>query len=248
MDLSENSRASSTEGEWYDDIKYALLKRELKKLNLDDACIVDVGCGQGGILIRIKQDFPSMSLLGVDPHLTSEMQRNLETYGVSTSINIESVESNSADLILMMDVLEHVEKPSELLQQGVRLAKSSSSMFISVPAYRWLWSTHDVALAHVDRYTVPRLKAIISDAGFKHFIDHTGYSLITLLIGAIPGRVVEKFFKRNVNRSQLERTSESKMSGVISALAKPIGVFDASLFGGNLPCGLTCVASLRIDK
>jgi hypothetical protein len=36
----------------------------------------------------------------------------------------------------------------------------------TVPAYRWLWSSHDVVLGHRRRYSAARLRAVVEAAGF----------------------------------------------------------------------------------
>jgi hypothetical protein len=49
----------------------------------------------------------------------------------------------------------------------------------SVPAYSWLWSKHDVALAHYRRYTARGLQARLCEAGFQ--VQRLSYALGALL-------------------------------------------------------------------
>jgi len=52
------------------------------------------------------------------------------------------------------------------LRTARRALRDSGRLVVTVPAYAWLWSGHDVMLGHRRRYTARRLRAIVTDAGF----------------------------------------------------------------------------------
>ena len=67
----------------------------------------------------------------------------------------------------MIDVLEHVDDDQTLLQSYVERAPRSASVLISVPAFQFLWSGHDVFLEHRRRYTRAQVEALVRRAGLR---------------------------------------------------------------------------------
>ena len=56
-------------------------------------------------------------------------------------------------VILLMDVLEHVDDDVGLLRAYAEPARPGTRFIVSVPAFSWLWSAHDEFLEHRRRYT-----------------------------------------------------------------------------------------------
>ena len=71
-------------------------------------------------------------------------------------------EGNDADLVLMMDVLEHVDDAG-LLRDYVSKVSSATRFFITVPAFKFMWSEHDDFLKHRRRYTLAQLDSLVRD-------------------------------------------------------------------------------------
>jgi SAM-dependent methyltransferase len=71
--------------------------------------------------------------------------------------------SESFDLVTALDVVEHVEDDGKALHEICRILRPGGLFLMSVPAYSFLWSSHDDALHHKRRYTAgmlaPRLRA-----------------------------------------------------------------------------------------
>jgi hypothetical protein len=70
------------------------------------------------------------------------------------------------DLAIALDVAEHVDDDRGFVRGIVedRLSDRGHLLF-SVPAYAWLWSSHDVALRHHRRYAHREARALIEGAG-----------------------------------------------------------------------------------
>ena len=67
-----------------------------------------------------------------------------------------------ADLVLLTDVLEHVEKDAELLARIVRGMKPGGHLLLTVPACPLLWSPHDEVHGHFRRHTRVILSALLA--------------------------------------------------------------------------------------
>lgn len=95
--------------------------------------VVDVGCGNGGLLLYISRR-KKIDQIGVD--ISRLALSFLEQNGITTVLldlnSIASVESlPSGDHVLALEVLEHLQNPERFLR--VLLAKARKSVFFSFP-------------------------------------------------------------------------------------------------------------------
>jgi hypothetical protein len=67
----------------------------------------------------------------------------------------------------MMDVLEHVADDTALLREYTQTMPAAGRIVITVPAFQFLWSGHDVFLEHHRRYTLTEVEALVRRAGLK---------------------------------------------------------------------------------
>ena len=69
------------------------------------------------------------------------------------------------DLVLMMDVLEHVDDDRGLLRHYAAKVPPGAHFVVTVPAFGFLWSGHDVFLEHKRRYRLTEIETVMRDAG-----------------------------------------------------------------------------------
>lgn len=67
---------------------------------------------------------------------------------------------NSYDVVCAFDVIEHVEDDLLAVREMKRVCKPNGLVCVSVPAFMWLWSEHDVINHHYRRYTLPQLESL----------------------------------------------------------------------------------------
>lgn len=84
------------------------------------------------------------------------------------------------------DVIEHIEDDLGLLKALYPLVKHDGEIYVTVPAYSFLWSQEDIDAGHYRRYSVRTIKDALHKAGFT-----TIYS--TYLFSFLP---VPIFFSR----------------------------------------------------
>ena len=98
------------------------------------------------------------------------------------------------DMIVLLDVLEHIEDDVGSLRVLRRKLAPGGRMVLTVPAAPWLWSAHDVAHHHKRRYTAATLRAAFAAGGLRvRHISHFNTLLYPLvaaarIIGRITGR------------------------------------------------------------
>jgi SAM-dependent methyltransferase len=71
------------------------------------------------------------------------------------------------DVVSAFDVIEHCEDDTLALSELARVLSPGGRMLLSVPAYRWAWSDHDVRAGHHRRYTRPELDRLVGEAGLS---------------------------------------------------------------------------------
>ena len=167
--------------------------------------VLDVGAGSGFFSRYILDHTTASNALCVDPGYESDSDQTRGDKQIKFRREISSVE---ADLILLMDVLEHVDSDVSLLRTYVDKAPSGSKFLISVPAFQFLWSPHDVFLEHKRRYRLGHIESVAQDAGLTVIRGNYFFTLIFPLAAVL--RLASRALRRNAApRSQLTRQSES---------------------------------------
>ena len=89
------------------------------------------------------------------------------------------------DLIFATDVIEHLDDDRQALSEFRRVAAPGARLVITVPAYMWLWSRHDVSMHHRRRYTAGRLHAALAAAGWQPVVRSYFYSALLPAVAAV---------------------------------------------------------------
>lgn len=144
--------------------------------------LLDVGCGDGYLVQELSQRLGVEEAIGLDIHLTEEMASQLSSGSrVRFVRSLKELEAGTADLILLLDVLEHVEDPRTLLEELARERLApGGTLLITVPAFQSLFTQHDVALQHLRRYSREQLVSEVKSAGLG--VVGSGYLFSSLLV------------------------------------------------------------------
>lgn len=125
--------------------------------------ILDVGCGDGLF-------FPDLAEFGVatgiEPDASLVSEATLKTGRVLIRPFDASLQpGTSYNLILFLDVLEHLPDPVGALRHARSLLAPGGTILVTVPAFRALWTAHDDWNHHRTRYTRATLLTEMSEAG-----------------------------------------------------------------------------------
>ncbi len=69
------------------------------------------------------------------------------------------------DVVAAFDVIEHCDDDASAVSEIARVLAPGGRVMLSVPAYQWAWSDHDVRAGHHRRYTRGQLDRLVQDAG-----------------------------------------------------------------------------------
>ncbi|MDH3231515.1 MAG: class I SAM-dependent methyltransferase [Alphaproteobacteria bacterium] len=145
---------------WYYVAKGRALRAFLRGVRA--GALLDVGAGSGVFSRQLLDAGMCERATCVDPAYAREHD---EIHNGRQITFLRAVERPAADLVLMMDVLEHVDDDRALLRQYTDAMPQGGRVLITVPAFRFLWSGHDVFLEHRRRYTRAGIEAAVRDAG-----------------------------------------------------------------------------------
>ena len=164
--------------------------------------ILDAGCGTG----RTLQDLAKLGeAVGVDPSPDAVefcRRRGLENVREAVLEDLP-FEAGSFDLLLACDVLEHLDDDLVGLRELRRVSAPHGTLLVTVPAYRWLWSSHDDSHHHRRRYTRAMLLDHARRSGWQPRFATYFNSLLLPPIAAV--RMLERV-RRPAVRSDYELT------------------------------------------
>jgi SAM-dependent methyltransferase len=160
LDLLEQDILGDAIGDhWYYRSKSRAMRRLLS--GAPPRSVLDIGAGSGFFARELLHAGAERATC-VDPNYPADRD---ETEAGKPLLFRREVTATDADLLLLMDVLEHVDDDVALLGEYVRLAPRGARVLVTVPAFQWLWSGHDAYLGHRRRYTTTRLEATAQGAG-----------------------------------------------------------------------------------
>lgn len=171
----------------FDIIYKQILNKIENKLNAS-ITIFDIGCGDGYFLERLAEKLPNAQCFAIDTAFDDEtIQKFKEKYKTSNikfykSIKDTDLQNVKADIVLLLDVIEHIEDDISFLKSlhNSSFMTENSKIVITVPAFQSLFCSHDTWLGHYRRYTVNMLREHALKAGFHSQQD--GYFFFSLLL------------------------------------------------------------------
>lgn len=196
--------------------------------------VLDVGAGSGFFSKYLLKNSSAREAWCVDIAYESDQDIHLNEKEIHYRNTVGPIE---ADLVLFMDVLEHVDDDVGLLRLYADMVPRGASFLISVPAFQMLWSQHDEFLEHKRRYALRQLEEVVRNSGLD--IKHSAYGFGMVFPIAAITRLIQKLSKPRSPRSQLVRHHP-----VVNTLLKTLCDIEAPFLKRNRAVGLTafCMA------
>ncbi len=107
------------------------------------------------------------------------------------------------DVVAAFDVVEHCDDDVLAMAELTRVLVPGGRLLLSVPAYQWAWSDHDVLAGHHRRYTRPAFERLVEGAGVR--VLRSTYAFASVF----PLFVAERARRRITARTSSARTSGS---------------------------------------
>jgi len=210
------------------------------RVDLTRCSVLDIGCGSG-VTMEYLSDAGASAVRGIeiDPlALRPDSAINdLIVLGDLLELDIDE----TFDIVVMLDVLEHIEDDMSALAKVRSCMSRDGVLILTVPAYGWLWSSHDVTNAHFRRYSARQLRARLESSGFR--VEQIGY----MFAGLVPPKLMMRWLEMagvDLGNASVEAGGRS----LLSELAYGWFRMEAALavrFARMLPLGSSVVAVAR---
>lgn len=168
--------------------------------------MLDAGSGPGGNRSILPESVRSYAL---DPSRHSLNLSRVHPYEgwIQGDLIDLPIRSNSLNMVVVMDVLEHLEEHGHAADEIYRVLRPGGVVLVTVPAFQWLWGLQDRLSHHKRRYTRPQVTELLRNSGFD--IQRSTYFNTFMLPPIWLGRKILDLFPHN-----LESEGQITMPGV----------------------------------
>lgn len=200
--------------------------------NRKDLEIYDLGCGTGSNVQLLKK---YGKVAGVDCNKTAlsfSIDRGFDKVIEADICQMSCIKSKCADLVVITDVLEHLDDDLKALQEINRISKDDGRVIITVPAFSFLSTTQDDFYHHKRRYTQKEISQKMSTAKFN--IERLTYFNLILSLPILLIRSLMKLLNIKV-------ASENKINNrFLNFICQKIFCYEVSILEHtNLPFGVS---------
>lgn len=215
-----------------------------KNLSGDRPVIMEIGCSSGFLIRDLEDAFPDAIIVGADV-VKDPLYRLAQTTPGVPLIRFDLLQcplpEQSVDILVMLNVLEHIEDDEKAMREACRLLKDGGLLVVEVPAAPYLYDAYDEELCHFRRYSSSSLVEKLTKAGFTVTRkSHLGFLVFpAFAIVKLTNKLFGRGKKASVVGDQAKSTSESSL--VRSAMR-----LESSWFSGaRLPFGIRALAVAR---
>lgn len=135
----------------------------------DSRSYLEIGCGTGFVLARIRTEYPAADLTGSEL-FTAGLAVAAARVPSARFIQIDARRipfRDEVDVIGAFDILEHIEEDEDVLRSVAGTLRPGGGFLATVPQHPALWSRQDVHAFHVRRYTARELRRKAEAAGLE---------------------------------------------------------------------------------
>jgi SAM-dependent methyltransferase len=197
--------------------RHEILVRQLTKIGRPIKKALEVGCGHGIVRQLVERDL-GFAVDGCDLNRRAlEMAAN----GKGRVFVYDIFDRNPAllgayDLLLLMDVIEHLDDDLGFLSAALEHLKPGGIVAINVPAHMVFYSKYDEVLGHKRRYNIARIEWLLRQTKIEPLsIAYWGLTLLPLLFA-------RKIILRFVSREQTIHTGFAEQNVVTRKILRII--------------------------
>lgn len=222
--------------------RHRVLLQQLSRLDRPIRSALEIGCGNGVVRDMVERDL-AIPVDGCDLNQTAlEMAKK----GRGRLLVYDIFDQNAGmmgayDMILLMDVIEHIEGDRAFLMASLKSLKPQGIVAINVPASMALYSKYDEVNGHFRRYDKAGIEALFKAANVKAIaIVPWGFSLIPILM-------VRKLVLSFVSTENTMRTGFDPPNLVTRAVMEGLQKIETRL-PFSMPCGTSLLAIGQVNS
>ena len=222
---------------WWFVARRKIIQRAINNLDLPrNIRILDAGCGNGDNL-SLLSTFGDLVAFEKNEYAlkTAKSKKIGEIYKAELPDKLPNTVKTNFDLIVLLDVLEHIDDDSKSLTTVRKLMNNKGIILITVPAFQWLWSEHDVIHHHKRRYSKSELREKLDSSGYR--IKYISYFNTLLFPFALVERIGQKIF--SPSNPEILELPNNKINFLLEKIFSLEAIFMNKI---SLPFGLSLVA------
>lgn len=186
-----------------------------------EGVLLDVGGGNGYMTEAINK--AGFDCLLIEPGETGI--RNAATRGVKplvcASLEEAGFSAHSIPAIGTFDVIEHIEDDARFLSLLHRNLIPGGRLYLTVPAFNFLWSREDEAAGHFRRYALREMRDKLFSAGFDVLYETYFFSFLPVpiyLFRVLPARLGMQPQRTQERRAKVHAADNARRSALIEKL------------------------------
>jgi len=214
-----------------------LIKKLVMKYSSEGEFILDLGCSGGKAIEKLKQ----RKVYGLD--ISFDAVLKARKAGLKNIINGDAqnipIKDGTFDLVVCSDLLEHIKKDKQTVNEIHRVLKKGGIALIFVPAFKFLWGQHDIVNQHLRRYSK---RGFVKLLGKKFIIRRLFFWNFFLFFPLFLFKFVRRFKPGNPVSDQFLKVPKLINSFFLSIL----GIENKLVGRGiNFPFGVSLIAVLE---
>jgi SAM-dependent methyltransferase len=203
----------------------------------------DVGGGNGFVAKGIQASGTEAILVepGINGCLNAQ-KRKIKTIICST-LEDAGFFPDRLPAVGLFDVVEHIEDDISFLKQIHRYLENEGLIYITVPAYKLLWSADDDYAGHFRRYTLAEMEQKLTSLGFDMLYSTYIFSILPLPIFLM--RTLPSKFLKTKSPSDLDKIKDEhgEKSSLLNDLLNKLWQWELRQInaGKKIPFGGSCL-------
>lgn len=150
-------------------------------MSVSNPVVLDIGCSSGYTLKHLSRRIPGAHVLGAD-YVRGPLEKLAAQAPGTPLLQFDLTKcplpANSVDVVVLLNVLEHIDEDSLAVHQVHRILRSGGIAVIEVPAGPQLYDIYDRRLMHFRRYSLRQLRRMMVQTGFEVLASsHLGFFL-----------------------------------------------------------------------
>ncbi len=200
--------------------------------------ILDLGCGSGNNFEMLSK-FGEVT--GMEPdsyaiNIAAERHKAKTLICDLLPTSNKQLKHEYYDLIVLTDVLEHIENDRQALKNIYELLSKDGGVVFTVPAFPILWGAHDTTHHHFRRYILNDLNNKLLEAGFKiRYISYFNFWLFPVIFSI---RIIKKILPFIKDKPDLS-TPHPIINSIMKSIFSSEDVFINRI---RLPFGVSIIA------
>lgn len=211
--------------------------------------LFDIGGGNGYVAMAIQRSGCETVLLEPGIEGIRNAQRRGLKWLVCATLENAGLQNRTIPAIGLFDVLEHIPDDRAFIELIHRLLVPGGRLYLTVPAYQFLWSIEDDFARHYRRYTLRALSDLLKQTGFM--VDFATYIFATLPVPIYLFRTLPSVFgwrkPGDLDKMESELKLNSDSANTLLDISLRLELFALQRFN-KLPFGGSClIAAHKIE-